>query len=233
MKKVLSIQTLTLITLFLLPISCDDDEGSNNETIDNIESFSTIESPYLICANRNPGGVGFDFEYNGKKGGANNIDSVSVSDFEADIVIKTQKADNEGSPQAVNYITLNNGATAINYSAVDTECIGSTDFEALSYETVSSQDISFNADAENFSMDGLETGTSGLPLLSEANAQLKNLVIADSWKKPAKNDVENDEPIWIIKTQEDCLVKMIVTEFPASNAPTATGYVNIEWAILQ
>ena len=40
------------------------EEDEDNDLKPNEEEFGSLESPYLICAGRNPGGVGFDFEYN-------------------------------------------------------------------------------------------------------------------------------------------------------------------------
>ncbi|PIE88628.1 MAG: hypothetical protein CSA04_00885, partial [Bacteroidetes bacterium] len=58
------------------------------------------------------------------------------------------------------------------------------------------------------------------------------LVIGCKWKVPANNNVEGDEPVWIIKTREGKIVKFIVTDFPANPAPTPRGYVAIEWDFL-
>jgi hypothetical protein len=226
----LQIMALSAISLIYVSCSDDDDDNQNTETKG---KFKAIEAPYLICANRNPGGVGFDFKYDSKSGGANNMDDVSVSDFKEDLIIKTIKTDKDGSANAVNFITLNNGATAVNYSNIDNNCCGITAFNALTYKTVSEKTLSFKFDDQNFSLDNLSSGTSGLPLFSEVQPQVKKLFIGDAWKAPAKNDVEDDEPIWIIKTQEGHLVKFIVNEFPASNAPTANGYVNIQWSLLK
>ncbi len=65
-------------------IGCSDDDN-NPVSNKSSEIFVSLSSPYLICASRNPGGVGFDFEYNDKAGGANNMDSLTVSDFDFDI----------------------------------------------------------------------------------------------------------------------------------------------------
>jgi hypothetical protein len=235
-KKYKQMKKYTLLLIAFLPLfvfmitSCEKDDDNDNEK--NTGEFSSLSSPYLICANRNPGGVGFDFEYNEATGGANNMDSVTVSDFKADVIIKTTKADNEGTASAVNYITLNNNAQAVNYSSIDIECTGITDFQNLTYETAYAKNITFASDSTGFDLTSLNTGTSGGPLLSEVTGHLKKLVIGDKWKATAKNAIEEDELIWIIKTSEGRWIKFIVTEFPSSNAPTANGYVSIEWSFL-
>ncbi|MBN2778101.1 MAG: hypothetical protein JXR36_10670, partial [Bacteroidales bacterium] len=81
-------------SLFFIGIiftSCEKDEPE--EPTPTVSQFVSLENPYLICANRNPGGVGFDFEYKGDKGGANNIDSLTVTDFEYDLKIRTIKVE--------------------------------------------------------------------------------------------------------------------------------------------
>lgn len=82
---------IILTGLFFTFTSCEKDDDNNNN--DNQEQFQSLNSPYLICANRNPGGVGFDFVYDGETGGANYLDSLTVSDFEYDIIIRTIKAE--------------------------------------------------------------------------------------------------------------------------------------------
>lgn len=228
------LRKLTVFTaaiLLVCMVSCSNDDDDDSENSD--ETFTAISSPYLICANRNPGGVGFDFEYEGKIGGANNMESLSVSDFEADIVVKTIKSDKDGTAAAINYITLSNGAEAINYSSMDATCKGYTMFQSLTYATAFANNITFSPDEASFSLTGLTTGTSGSPLMAEVNEQITKLIIGNQWLASAKNTIEEDELIWIIKTQENRWVKLIVTKFPAvTNAPTATGYIAIEWAFL-
>lgn len=210
--------------LFFTFTSCKKDDSNN----DNQEQLKSIESPYLICAGRNPGGVGFDFEYNGKKGGANNLDLLSVSDFKYDIkihVIKAEKPD--GSLGGMPYIALAANAKAVNYSTVDPACKGYTAYKNLTKDNL--QTFSFKSDDTSFNLSNLTAGTTGKPLMSKVKAEYNKLVIGDKWKTSAKNDIANDELVWIIKTLEGRLVKLIVTDFPANPAPTATGYVALEW----
>lgn len=231
MKNTKSLLHIILALALMLPIaSCDKDD--DDDAAANGKNFKSLTSPYLICSNRNPGGVGFDFEYNSKTGGANNMDSLSVDDFKEDILLKTIKSDNNGTAAAVNYIALHNGAQAVNYSSINTECKGITNFKTLSYATVSAQTVTLTGDGADFSLVGLTTGNSCSPLMTEVNAQVAKLVIGDKWKASAKNNIAEDELIWIIKTHEGRWVKFIVTEFPAKNAPTANGYINIEWDYL-
>jgi len=185
----------------------------------------------LICAGRNPGGVGFDFEYLGNEGGANNMDSLSVSDFNEDIVIRTIKAEKpDGSLGGRPFIKLADDVQAINYSEVDTNCTGINDFNQLVNVDVSS--LNFETDSNDFSLNSLTTGTTGKPLWSEVNGEYSKLVIGDSWKETAKNEIEGDELIWIIKTSEGRHVKLIIPDFPADPAPTSTGYIEVNWDFL-
>ncbi len=218
---------IILTCLFFTFTSCEEDDDNNNQN-DNQEQFQSLYSPYLICGSKNPGGVGFDFEYNGETGGANNLDSLTVSDFTYDIKIRTIKVEKpDGNPGGMPYIALAASAEAINYSAVDTTCKGYTAYQNLTNGDL--QTISFESDDTGFDLSGLTTGTTGYPLMSEVQAEYQKLVIGDKWKNPAMNDIAGDEPVWIIKTIEGRLVKLIVTDFPADPAPTATGYVALEW----
>jgi hypothetical protein len=192
--------------------SCEKDEQNNNNN-NQIGTFVSIESPYLICANRNPGGVGFDFVYHDSEGGANNMDSLSVSDFEYDVIIKVIKGEKpDGSLKGMPFIKLCGDSSdmtvgALNYSEIDTTCIGESGFNSLSYDDLPS--LNFEYDSPDFTTDGLITGNTGKPLVSELNKQYAKLVIGDAWKATAHNPNIGDEIIWIIKTREGKLVKFV------------------------
>ena len=208
-------------------VSCSNDDNP----VEPQEQLSTLSSPYLICANRNPGGVGFDFEYNGTKGGANNLDSLTVNDFTYDLLIRTVQAEKpDGSLGGMPYITLANGVSAINYSNIDTTCKGLTAFQNLTSSTL--KGFTYKTDAADFNISSLSTGSTGKPLLSEVQTEYSKLVIGQKWKTSANNTIDGDELIWIIKTTEGRIVKLIVTDFPASPAPTATGYIALGWDFL-
>ncbi len=211
--------------------ACSDDDDDDPEPQPTPSTFTSLESPYLICASRNPGGVGFDFFYDGKAGGANNMDSLTVTDFKADMVIRTIKGEKADSTLAgMPFIQMFNGAKAINYSGVDTACKGLDKYNALSISDLAALD--YQVDEASFTLGGLETGSTGKPLVSALNAQYGKLVIGDKWKSPAKNEIDGDEPIWVFQLTDGVYVKMIVADFPAKPAPTATGYVDIKWEII-
>ncbi len=194
-------------------------------------SFSGVESPYLICAGRNPGGVGFDFLYKGKKGGANNMDSLYVSDFEYDLKIRTIKGEKpNGQMGGAPFIRLHEDVKAVNYSEVDTTCKGYAAFQALTMETI--QEHVLASDAADFDLSDLPTGTTGAPLMGALLEEYAKLAIGIRWKAAAFNNIDGDEPVWVISTREGKMVKFIVTDFPADPAPTPRGYVAIEWDFL-
>jgi len=214
----------------ILTTSCKKDEG--NVPTPNESKFVSLESPYLICATRNPGGIGFDFEYNGAKGGANNLDSLTVPDFEYDLFIRTIKVEKtDGTLAGTPYIKLSANAQAVNYSAVDTTCKGLTDFNNLNSSTI--QSYTLQSDDTTFNISNVQTGTTGSPLMQPFAQECNKLVIGQRWKDAAGNTIADDEPIWIIKTNEGRIVKFIVTQIPSNPAPTPTGYVSIEWNFIQ
>ena len=91
--------------------SCSDDSSTAPTTAGGGNNFEGLESPYLICAGRNPGGIGFDFEYKSAVGGAYNIDANEIADLAADMIIKTVKSEKpDGTLCGMPYIALNNGA---------------------------------------------------------------------------------------------------------------------------
>ncbi|MBI9055766.1 MAG: hypothetical protein JEY96_18235 [Bacteroidales bacterium] len=229
MKNLKYSLAILMAGLFLSFYACDDDDDDNNN--DNTEQFTSLCSPYLVCANRNPGGVGFDFEYNDEKGGANYVDSLSVSDFTYDIKVKTIKAEKTDRDLAgMPYFTLANNVEAVNYSAIDPTCVGYTTFQNLTNADLLAFD--FETDDASFDLSTLTVGETGKPLQSEVTDEFKKLVIGMTWKTTANNDVADDELIWVIKTPEGRWVKLIVTDFPAASAPTETGYIVVDWDFL-
>jgi hypothetical protein len=214
----------------VLLTSCKKDEVDDPTPTPN--QFVSLENPYLICANRNPGGVGFDFEYKGDKGGANNIDSLTVTDFEYDLKIRTIKVEKpDGSLGGAPFIQLYETAKALNYSTVDTTCKGYSDFQNLNSTNI--LNYTLQSDNSSFNLANVPVGTTGSPLMQDLNQELNKLVIGQRWKDAAGNTIADDEPIWIIQTRESKIVKFIVTQMPANPAPTSTGYVKIEWDFVQ
>jgi glutathione peroxidase-family protein len=192
----------------------------------------SLENPYLICSNRNPGGVGFDFEYKGEKGGANNMDSLTVSDFEYDLKIRTIKVEKtDGSLGGSPFIQLYETVKAVNYSSVDTTCKGYSDFQNLTSSNI--QNYTLQSYNSSFNLASVPVGATGSPLMQNLNQELNKLVIGQRWKEATGNTIADDEPIWIIQTREGKIVKFIVTQMPANPAPTSTGYVKIEWNFVQ
>ncbi len=228
---------LAIITISLSISSCDKDPQTDppapepEPTPQAENNLIKLESPYLICAGRNPGGVGFDFEYMGEAGGANNMDSLSVADFEFDLRVRVVKgALSSGGMKGAPFIKLNENVQAVNYSEIDTDCKGIEKFNTLKVADL--KPYTLQSDDASFDITNLPTAANGQPLMSELKAQYAKLVIGEKWKAAANNNTPNDEPIWIVKTREGKLVKFIVTDFPANPAPTPRGYIAIEWDFL-
>ena len=120
---------------------------------------------------------------------------------------------------------------AVCYSTIKTECTGAAEYAKVKKSDV--KDLDFAADNSGFDLSKLTTGHTGKPVLAETKEEFKKLVIADKWKPTANNDDQTDELVWIIKTSEGAYVKMMVSDFPAAPAPTATGFVAIEWELLK
>lgn len=221
----------TLLFGAIIISACDKDDDDDKPT-STITEFVSLESPYLICANRNPGGVGFDFEYNGKKGGANNLDSLTVPDFAYDAKIRTIKGEKpDGTLGGAPYIQLYATVEAVNYSKIDTTCTGFTSFTNLNIDNI--QEYTLSTDNISFDLASVQTGATGNPMMQALSQELNKLIIGQKWKPCANNSIANDEPIWLIKTREGKLVKLIVTKFPAYPAPTSTGYISIEWSFVE
>jgi len=219
---------LTIWSLLFASCKNDKEEYPTPEP----SGFVSLESPYLICSSRNPGGVGFDFEYKQDKGGANNLDSLTVADFEYDLKIITLKGEKpDGSLSGAPYIQLSASAQAVNYSKIDTTCKGITAYSQLNSSNILS--YSLQSDDTGFDLTNVPNGTTGHPLMQPLLQEFNKLVIGQRWKETANNDISGDEIVWIIKTHEGRIVKFIVTDFPADPAPTSTGYIAITWDFVE
>jgi hypothetical protein len=226
-------------------IGCGEDDG-----VDEIVTGGTsidappLESPFLICAGRNPEGVGFDF-ISDNPGVAYNMSE--APDLEYDILIRVLKAETpDGEVKGNPYVKL--------YGDVGGPPDAVMAFDASSLSNVQTGDAGYNAltgvtddilsglqkDLAGFDLDGVEKGEFGFPLFAgEGNLsdQLKKLVIGDKWKSTAKNKEgesrpSGDEQVWVIRTREGKFVKFIFCDFPAINAPTPTGYVAAKWEVI-
>jgi hypothetical protein len=91
------------------------------------------------------------------------------------------------------------------------------------------QNYSLQSDDTSFDILSVKTGPTGSPLMQPLMQEYNKLVIGQRWKEAANNEIDNDEPIWIIQTKEGEIVKFIVTDFPADPAPTPTGYISVSW----
>jgi hypothetical protein len=234
---------LSLIAAMAIAIAgCgDDDDKTPTGPISQVES---LESPFLICGSRNPGGVGFDF-VSARDGVAYNMDE--LPDLEYDLLVRTIKVERPdgnvgGAPYADLYGDTEgpvDAAKAFNASSLGSIETGDAGYDALTAVTAEIT-AGLAHDAAGFNLSGVSKGDTGFPLYAGAGnaaAQYKKLVIGEAWKKPAKNPAEGprpngDEQVWVIRTREGQHVKLMFWDFPAQGAPTATGYVAIKWALL-
>ena len=221
-------------------VACEDNEEEEQPVY--------LESPYLICANRNPGGVGFDFVIDGKNGGVQYMDE--YPEFEYDVLIKTIKVEKPdstsgGAPAAYLYgdsSDVTNATLAFNTSSLESIGTGSEGYNVVISVTAEIT-AGLQADKAGFDLSGVPAGpVTGLPLMSGPNGvgkQYQKLVIGNKWidvaKTGDKKGPSGDEQVWIVKTREGRYAKMMFTAFPASTeigAESPTGYVAIEWDLL-
>lgn len=232
-SKTLFYTLLSLGISLLMFTACDnDEEKTNNTTPDPSTTEFTLESPYLVCANRNPGGIGFDFLYEGEKGGADYMDNLVIPNFTYDTKIRTIKCEKQdGSLAGIPFLQLAPDAQAVNYTTIDPTCLGIAGFNTLTKATLKTYTLS--SDDSSFNLSSIEVGSTGTPLIEPLMTEMKKLVIGIKWKDTANNEINDDEIVWLIKTGDGQLVKFIVTDFPASPAPSTTGYIAILWDFVQ
>jgi len=226
--------TIALVLMLGLCCSCDKDNDSRNDNPIVSEKFYPLDAPFILCIGQNPGGIIFDFIYKDKKGGANYYDFPSVKDLKPDLKIKNIRCK---LPEGVSggggmpHMRLCNGAKAVNYTAICPGCHGFTEYEKLNKSDL--KELSFKEDDPNFDISKLELTDWGIPSYEDVIKEFEKLVIGNIWKETAHNEIKNDELVWIIKTTEGRLVKMIVTQFPAKNGEKVlNGNIAMEWDLL-
>lgn len=230
---------ILLLILAASIFSCGKDDEKTKQIKDKEvkEAFTSLESPYLICAGRNPGGVVFDFIYKDEQGGANNVDDIKMQELNPDMFVKTVKGQKSSSNESLGgmpSIRLASKVQAMNYSLHDSDCIGYKSYlKILKLSDINLDLTKFKSDDLSFDLSKLPKGSSGKSLISDIAKEYKKLIIGNKWLKSAHNDKVGDEPIWILKTTEGKYVKMIVKKFPAiiKGKPT-NGYISLEWAII-
>jgi len=235
MKKII---LLLILAASIFSCTKDDENEKQTKQKEVKETFTSLESPYLICAGRNPGGVAFDFIYKGNKGGSNNVDDIKMKELNPDMVVKTvkgQKSETNKSLGGMPSIRLSSKAKGLNYSAQDSKFIGYKSYlKIIKISDIKLDETKFKSDDSSFDLTKLKKGSSGKSLISDIAKEYKKLVIGNKWLKSAHNTIEGDEPIWIIKTSEGKYVKMIVKRFPAIiNGKATNGYISLEWSILE
>jgi hypothetical protein len=233
----MKVQLLSAIVFLIVAglLACDgEDEFLPDEVTG---TFKAVEGPFVLNQDRYPEGVGFDFVYREEAGGANYLDSLSVSDFKYDVAIKPMVLESKEGPvmhtaYAVLYGDVNhrtNAALAINYSEYDSTMRGHADYEDLELEAAKTG--TERADQGTINMREVDNGGTGFPLETQFLIELKKLVIADDWLQAATNDVAGDEPIWVIKTRENRYVKFIILQYQEPATPQGTAQLEVDWTL--
>lgn len=237
MKRKITILILFL-SLTLIISNCQKDRNNPlDPKADNyIEPIPPVTSPYLICANRNPGGVGFDFVMDTEKGAAYNLDE--VPDLEWDAYIKVYKGvtNNKGNLFGKPFIKLystvvlakvvsTNGQAGYNAIITTAGLTGGLAADGIAVLNVSDVKKDDNNNLWYKKTPPAPFGGHGLKYFYD------QLIIGEKWKKTSKSG-STTQKTYIIKTREGRHAKFMVKEFPASGAPTPTGYVDIIWDLL-
>lgn len=231
---------LLLLSISLITISgCEEDDDS---TLNAEEQTS----PYLICANRNPGGVGIDLD----SGKAYSIDD--YEDYSWDLHVKTYKGvmESSGSPAIAGCPFIKLKDTTV--SAYVYTATGKTAYESITLADVT--DLGYSADTiTSIALDSVDTVQSGEFTESEMSngnfavgnyyyaytgktglkAQYKKLTVGETWKSVAANTDHGDDKIYIIKSDEGDYFKLIVTDFGSKSDIGESGYISIDYEKLQ
>ncbi|HOO71520.1 MAG TPA: hypothetical protein PK926_07140 [Spirochaetota bacterium] len=254
MKKNLLL-LLSAFALLMVP-GCDDSSDDDSSKV------SPVESPYLICVNRNPGGVGFDFD----SGIAYNLDE--NPDMDWDLRIMTHKGHKDANPRlghkgrpVIDLAgTSSGGASGYRHG----NSVDETAYGAFGLSDVVDSSFAFDP-VDGYDISNVETITYDH---SDGNGSETGYVYAGTFNSTDyDSDAESDNtlrevynasfalanygtnggfeywwsggsfatPLYVIKTDQETVVKFWLEEFPASGSdvPTTSGYIRIRWEVLE
>jgi hypothetical protein len=219
---------------------------------DDDTSAQEVTSPFLICVNRNPGGVGIDLD----SGKAYNIDD--YPGFDWDIRIKTIKGAQVTSSKALSlvgapYIKLRESAV----SAVKWSSAGSTSYDAITLSAYTTSGLSLTVGIAEIDMSTVDTVLAGELTeseLSTAGVAIGNyyynsaysgfsktglkqkyatLVMGEAWKSAAANTSHTDDYIYIVRSSGGSYYKLMITDIGENSDIGQSGYIKVVWQKLE
>jgi len=223
--------------------SCSDNNGTGPDL-----GPKSVTSPFLICAGRNPGGVGIDLD----SSKAYELDD--NPDFDCDLKIQNYKGVSgpsddpkfSGRP----YIALK-GTTvsAYNWSETSKEgTMGQDVYDDIVRADVTNKTFTADqvADIDISAVDKVESGDYDDPKYegkyfysrggkNGLKQEYTNLQIGDRWKTgagseaDAKNTDHTDDPIYIIKSDKDDYFKFMIRNIGGKSDLGEGGYIDIVW----
>ncbi len=220
----------------------DDDDPSAQE----------VTSPFLICANRNPGGVGIDLD----SGKAYNIDD--YPGFDWDIRIKTMKGAQVTAAKALSlvggpYIKLRESVV----SAVKWSTAGSSNYDAITLSAYNASGLSPIAGIAEIDLSTVDTVLEGEFTTSELSAagvaignyyynssysglsktglkqKYATLVMGEAWKSAAANTSHTDDYIYIVRSSGGSYYKLMFTDIGENSDIAQSGYIKVVWRKLE
>ena len=247
MKK--NLLVFSVFALLMLP-GCDDSGDDSNSIV-----VLPVDSPYLICVNRNPGGVGFDFD----SGVAYNLDENPYMDW--DLRIKTHKGHKDANPRS-GYkgrpvIDLAGGAPDGVSGYLHANSVVESDYTDFALTDVVDANFVFDP------VDDYDISTVAVITYNHGDGDQTGYVYAGTFNSTDYDDPTTDHntlrevykdsfalangsgfeywwsggsfatPLYVIKTDQGTVVKFWLEEFPATNAATSSGYINIRWEVLE
>ncbi len=237
-RSLLTYMLITLVALGGITVTgCSSDDSSKVEE---------LKSPYLICAKRNPGGVGIDLD----TGEAFNLDD--APDMDWDIKLKVykgwDKVTNPTAPPTKNfarpYIALrgkSGGAKVV--EAATFGSTGQTAYDGIQKSAVTSlaygADTIDDVDKSKVTKEKKEiagnTEVFYIYKTSESSAtdtlkyQYDQLQIGEKFKKNCVDKDHTNDPIYIIKTDKGNYFKVIIQNFGPKSDLKEKGKIALEY----
>lgn len=227
MRKIFSLGLFVLIGMVSM-MSCAPTDEAPKETNSTV---SPVTSPYLICANRNPGGIVFDFVVGGNTGAAYNADQTNSVEWDLRVQVYKGVTNDGGTLMGKPFVKLYSTTVLASNVATVTNT-NTTSYAGITAVTTELTNTLVADTLATFDLSAVSNDNSG-NLYYNTSSGLKTyydqMVIGENWKSPVSK--QEKMCIYVIKTREGRHVKLIIKTF-GKNSSVGSGYIAIDWALI-
>ncbi len=227
LRKIFDVSLITVALSAMFFLSGCDDSSSD-------ESSESIKKKYLICAGRNPGGVGINLD----SGESKDFDNDATFDWDVKIRTFKGKDTTAGAPKPFGgrpYIALRGMGAVKAYKYAEA---GQTAFDGLSNSDVVEASFAGDTidDVDKDIVPRVQHNGADVLLYNDGNPgnddlkeQYGELVIGERFKQGAMDTNHDNDPIYIIKTDKGANFKVIINNFGPNSSLGESGYIELTY----